>query len=144
MTDQKSGRRNTMISTSRHTINPGAEPAGINPSRCNLSEIKLGQGTVYVLDKNGVIIDTNEVVSPLTGHPPEQLLGRRLGDYLDPESRHALLAFSERPDSMDPLILKALIRDCKGMELPVRGEVFTLQDDLGRSMGFVVRLAISL
>lgn len=140
MTNRKSKRRNTMASTSRHTINPGAKSAGINPSRCNPNEIKLNQSTVYVLDRNGVIIDTNEVMSPLTGHPPEQLLGRRLGDYLDPESRHALLTFCERPDSIDPLILKALIRNCKGMELPVRGEVFTLHDDLGRSMGFVVRL----
>ena len=84
------GRGNIMSLTSHLDLESG--DLDTRPGDVRQGESGPDMATVYVLDPNGIIIDTNEVVAPLTGFPPEQLLGNYLASFFDTKSGRTFAA----------------------------------------------------
>jgi PAS domain S-box-containing protein len=100
--------------------------------------------TVYVLDRNGVIIETNEVIAPLTGVPGEQLAGQKLAEYLDPVASARLAEVFAGTELASSAGIEAMIRCADGRERPVRGRVVAIREDAGGFSGAVVDLERAL
>jgi PAS domain S-box-containing protein len=108
------------------------------------SHARSNAPTVYVLDRGGLILETNEVVEPLTGYGSDELVGQRLSDYLDPLARTNLEAIV-REQSLDEVSdFEAMIICRDGRERPVRGQMAGLHDEDGRFSGLVLRLERAL
>ena len=100
--------------------------------------------TVYVLDRCGTIIDTNETVAPLTGYDMDELVGKGLAEYLDERSRASLSdALEARADGNNE-DLEAMIKCRDRRERPVRGFMVALRDEDGRLSGLMVYLEPAL
>ncbi len=94
---------------------------------------------VYVLDRSGTIIDTNEALIGFTGIPLEEISGKRLADFLDDAARQVLetMIKDEDPTGVHAFY-GAINTDSKIIK--VRALVHPLFDEDGRAMGFVVHM----
>ncbi|MFO8056817.1 MAG: PAS domain-containing protein [bacterium] len=95
---------------------------------------------VYVLDRDGAIIDTNEALIGLTGMPVEELTGRHLADFLDGPARQALRTMIRDEDPSGLHAFEGALINSRGEKLAIRAMVHPLFDEKAKAMGFVVHV----
>jgi PAS domain S-box-containing protein len=127
-----------------YNLNPAPEPATRRTVRPWRSLTGPNSHTVYVLDRNGVIIESNEVVAPLTGLSPDELAGRKLASCLDPTAAGKLEAVFAQLETATSAPLEAVVLAGDGRSIPVHGRVIAIREDAGGFYGAVVDLERAL
>lgn len=128
-----------MIMLAKNIETAGARKQAGNEPKRDAASFPRPNPTVYVLDKAGRIIDTNELVSPLIGLPLDSLIGRKIAEFMDPA-----MAFKTREcfrlggGSYMPSI-EGTLRDRSGRLVSVRGEAVPIVEDDGLLAGMVIR-----
>jgi len=95
---------------------------------------------VYVLDRSGAIIDTNEALVGFTGIPLEELNGKPLIKLLDDAARQALENMIRDEDPTGVHAFEGAIRGKGPGNINIRALVHPLFDEHGKAMGFVVHM----
>jgi len=94
---------------------------------------------VYVLDRQGRIIDTNQIFTSANFRRFENLIGSRFAEQLDPETAAALEPIIADPDASECHSLAGRCGDGEDRN-PVTMTVFSLFGEDGAVVGFVVHL----
>ncbi len=95
---------------------------------------------VYVLDRSGIIIDTNEALLGFTGIPLEDLTGKPLVDLLDGPARQALENMIRDEDPTGVHAFEGAVKTEGTGNISIRALVHPLFDENEKAMGFVVHM----
>lgn len=94
---------------------------------------------VCVLDRAGIVIDTNQALARLPGFS-EDLTGKKLALFLDPDSQRELAAMLENPRSPELREFDGKIINRQGRGQMVRFTLIPLLDDDREPVGLVARM----